>query len=176
MTPSAKFERKFCRPKSGRTLIVGSHVYKGREDRRLLYPDVVGLDMVAGLGVDWAIDLEEPLPAGIGLFNHVECRSVLEHSRRPWLLAGNVERLMVPGATLDIAAPFVWRLHQYPGDFWRFTVEGVRLLFPGIEWLALRYVTERRIERPGTATQGTIQDGQTFFARSEVLGFGRLRC
>ncbi len=96
MTPTQTFERKFRRPKEGRTLIVGSHVYGGREDRRKLYKKAVGVDMIAGPGVDVVADLEDTgsimdLWTGDGPFDHVECRSVLEHSRRPWRLARNIE-------------------------------------------------------------------------------------
>lgn len=180
MTPTEKFEAKFRRPKPGRTLIVGSRIYPTRQDRRKLYPDAVGVDMLAGPGVDYVCNLEEPYdwtrpgPASkmVDGFDHIECISVLEHSRRPWLLAANLERLMTPGATLHLSVPFVWRVHSYPSDYWRFTVEAVRELFPSIQWAALRYVTERRIEKPQAPTQGVVSDAQTFFARSEVIGFG----
>lgn len=180
MTPTEKFEAKFRRPKPGRTLIVGSRVYPTRQDRRALYPDAVGVDMLEGPGVDFVCNLEEPydwLRPGMAWnapdgFDHVECISVLEHSRRPWLLAANVERLMAHGATLHLSVPFVWRVHAYPSDYWRFTVEAVRELFPSIDWTALRYVTERAIEKPRAKTRSTSYDGQTFFARSEVLGWG----
>lgn len=174
MTPTEKFHRKFRKPKEGATLIVGSHIYPTREDRRKLYADAVGVDMQEGPGVDVVANLEEPLdwiPEEF-LFDHIECRSVLEHSRRPWLLAANLERLLVPGGTLDISVPFVWRVHARPNDYWRFGIEAVRELFPSIQWRALRYVTERRIEKPDAPTQGVVHEGQTFFARSEVLGHG----
>ena len=152
-------------------MIVGSQVYGDKEDRRSRYGDVVGVDMLAGPGVDVVLDLEEPLPDDIGQFDHVECMSVLEHSKRPWLLAANIERLMSPGATLFVTVPFCWRLHSYPSDYFRFTCEGVRAIFPGIEWSAVAMVdTEiRKTEK----VRGIKIDGHPYFPRSEVCAFGR---
>lgn len=173
MTPTQIFERKFRKPKPGRTLIVGSRVYPGREDRRKLYDNVVGIDMLEGPGVDFVVDLEEPLHSDAlhGTAHHIECRSVLEHSRRPWLLAANLEMLLAPGGTLDLSVPFVWRVHAYPSDYFRYTVEGVRSLFPGIEWTALMYVTESTLT-DSTKTERISVGGHTYLARSEVWGFG----
>jgi SAM-dependent methyltransferase len=168
---SDEFETKYVRPKFGRTLICGSKVYKGRIDRRQRYQVAVGIDMEWGPGVDLVMNLEETLPYTLGHFAHVECRSVLEHSRQPWLLAANIERLLEPGGTLHVAVPFAWAVHGYPDDFWRFTASAIRLLFPRIEWSALMYgnqgltdeVLRVKVER------------FWYFPRSEVLGFGH-RC
>ena len=172
MTPHEKFYRKFRKPQAGRTLIVGSRLYGTREDRRKLYPDVIGIDMLDGPGVDLVCDLEDSWYAmNIGTFDHIECRSVLEHSRRPWLLAANIERLMAPGATLDLSVPFVWRVHAYPSDYYRFTIEAVRELFPNIEWKALMYATDKMLSK-GAKLNGMNLDGGVHLARCEVLGFG----
>lgn len=177
MTPTAKFEAKYRHPKAGRTLIVGSRVYATREDRRRLYEEAVGVDMLAGPGVDVVANLEDKqalllLPGR--KFDHIECISVLEHSRRPWLLAANIERLMAPGATLHLAVPFVWKTHGYPSDYWRFTAEAVRELFPSIKWDALMYASQEKLWH-GDVKQPKQQIGDSvYMARCEVLGFGRM--
>lgn len=165
------FEREHVRPQPGRTLIVGSQVYGTKEDRRLRYAEAIGVDMLAGPGVDLVLDLEEPLPADLGLFNHVECCSVLEHSRRPWLLAANIERAMAPGATLFVTAPFCWRIHAYPNDFWRLTPAAVRELFPGIVWESVLLANEKLSEGPGIAAIDV--KGHPYMSRTETCGFGR---
>jgi hypothetical protein len=164
------FERRYVAPKVGRTLIVGSRVYGSKEDRRLRHADALGVDMLEGPGVDQVVDLEEPLPPGLGQFAHVECMSVLEHSRRPWLLAGNLERLMEPGATIFVSVPFVWRVHAYPSDYWRLTPEGVRSIFPGIEWQALMLASDDL--RKGVRLPAARVGGHPFLARAETVGFG----
>ncbi len=165
-----EFEGEHVKPKLGRTLIVGSHVYKSKEDRRTRYADAVGVDMLDGPGVDIVADLEDALPDGLGLFDHVECLSVLEHSKRPWLLAENVERLMAPGGTIFVRVPFVWRVHGYPNDYWRMTTEAIRSIFTGVEWLTMRY-------GHGSLTESAkipilTQNENKYFARTESCGFG----
>jgi hypothetical protein len=167
------FEAKHVRPREGSTLIVGSQVYSGKTDRRLRFSDVVGVDMLDGPGVDRVLDLEEDLPDDIGTFAHVECMSVLEHSRRPWLMAANLERLMEPGATIFLSVPFCWRLHAYPNDYWRISPEGVRSLFPGIEWSALMLASNKL--RDGDTISSTTVNGHPYMARTETAGFGRKR-
>lgn len=168
--PIEVFEAAHVRPTAGRVLICGSKVYPGREDRRALYSDALGVDLEEGEGVDVAHDLERALPARFGKFAHVECLSVLEHARRPWMVAQTIERAMVPGASLFLSVPFVWRVHAYPNDYWRFTVEGVRELFPRIEWDALTYATHKLAPK---GVRGIEVSGNPYFPRAEVFGFGR---
>ncbi len=163
------FEHLHVRPKAGRTLICGSRITSGKQDRRKRYEDAVGWDAIAGDGVDRVIDLEESVPEET--FAHIECTSVLEHSRRPWLLAANVERLLEVGGSLYVAAPFVWKVHEYPGDYWRFTAGGIMELFPSIEWDNLIYGCDRLRKK---VTRIMVNDFW-YLARSEVFGFGRKR-
>lgn len=172
---ASRFERKYVRPRVGRVLIVGSRIYGGKPDRRMLHSDAVGVDMQAGAGVDYVLDLEDPLPPGMGLFAHIECISVLEHSRRPWLMAANIERLLIPGGTLHVQAPFVWRVHGYPGDYWRYTIDGIRELFPAIDWAHLTYASKWLSPKPKVPRTQGRDDGETYFGRSEVCGFGARR-
>lgn len=171
MTPLQAFEAQHVRARPGRTLIVGAKVYGTKEDRRARFPKVVGVDMEAGPGVDRVLDLEEPLPDDLGRFTHVECMSVLEHSRRPWLLAENLVRLLVPGGTLFVTVPFVWRFHGYPTDYFRFTADGVRALFSGIRWEQVMYASDKL--RPDHYLQaGEDERAHPLLPRCEVAGFG----
>jgi SAM-dependent methyltransferase len=165
----AEFEKKFVQPRVGRTLIVGSQVYRDKEDRRLRYADAVGIDMLDGPGVDRVIDLEEPLPDDLGQFDHVECMSVLEHSRRPWLMAANIERLMAPGATLFVSVPFCWRVHGYPSDYWRMTPDGLLALFSTVDWRHRMIAADQLYEGPKFGT--TKVDEHPYLARAETCGF-----
>jgi hypothetical protein len=90
-----------------------------------------GVDVIADLGVDFA-RVADLLP---GPFATVFCLSVLEHSRQPFRMAENIQRLLAPAAILFVSVPFAWEIHRFPEDYWRFTPDGVRLLFPGIEFL-----------------------------------------
>lgn len=165
-----EFETRHVRPRAGRTLIVGSHLYRGRPDRRARYQHAIGVDQVDGPGVDRVLNLEETPPPDLGTFHHIECMSVLEHSPRPWLLAANIERLLTAGGTLFLTVPFVWSLHAYPHDYFRLSVDGVRAIFPGIEWKALQYAHKRLMD--GGKTPRERIDGRIYVAATEVCGFG----
>lgn len=169
--PSEEFQRLHVRPADGWTLVVGSKVFPGREDRRGKFAKAIGLDMQKGEGVDICHNLEHPI---VGRkFAHIDCVSVLEHCRRPWLVAENIVGLMGHGSTIFVSVPFVWRVHSYPSDYWRFTPEAVNSLFPRIRWDRMMYghselaeVTERL---PLTKT-----DGYPMIARTEIYAAGTL--
>lgn len=172
MSALEQFEREHVRPRAGRTLIVGSQVYGGKEDRRLRYADVLGVDMLDGPGVDLAIDLEEPLPAElVGTFQHVECMSVLEHSRRPWLLAANLEKSMERDATIFVSVPWLWRFHSYGGDHFRFSGSGLRSIFPNIEWLSMMQASDELVDEKAKIKAVNVK-GHVYMARTETCGFG----
>ena len=100
--------------------------------------EYVGIDAIPGPGVDVAVDLVDDfarisriLP---GPFATIFCLSVLEHSRQPFRMAENIQRLLETGGALYVSVPFAWEIHSFPSDYWRFTPEAVRLLFPDIEF------------------------------------------
>jgi hypothetical protein len=169
-----EFERLYVRPKPGRTLVVGSRVYKTRQDRRKKFADAIGVDAVAGEGVDVVADLERPftLQARHRLLGiqHIDCISVLEHSRKPWLIAGTLEELLPRDGTIFLTVPFTWRVHGYPDDYWRFTTSAIRELFPRIKWAKLCYSHQTMSEE--NRVPQVIVDGTVYFARCEVYGFG----
>jgi hypothetical protein len=167
------FCRAYVTPAPGRALIVGSKLYEGRKDRRALHENAWGVDLIEGQGVDQVVNLEDGLPVGFGPFAHIECCSVLEHSRRPWQLAAALEDVLPRGGTLVVSVPWVWRFHGYPSDYWRFTPEGVKALFPRIEWKAMRLaVNGQLLERLDVLPKVIGEDGAVGLARAEVLGFG----
>lgn len=173
MSALQEFEDRYVHPNLGRTLIVGSKIYNDKPDRRSLYKDVVGVDMLPGDGVDVVVDMEDSKSSYVlGEFEHVECMSVLEHSRKPWKMAETIESLMVPGATIFVSVPFCWRVHGYPSDYWRMTPEALRVLFPNIEWETLGFAgVKLRIDKE-RLDRHMVND-HPYFARTETVGFGR---
>lgn len=127
-------------------LEVGSREYGRTSTFRNVLPhgrgEYVGVDLAPGDGVDRVIDLtvdfgevDRVLPER---FNTVFCLSVLEHCLRPHEMAANVQRLLHPGGTLYVSVPFCWKIHHYPSDYWRFTPDAVKALFPGLDFPADR--------------------------------------
>ena len=173
---AAMFERTYVVPKEGRTLIVGSRIFSERPDRRALYRDAIGVDMIDGDGVDVVYNLErKTAPKKLGRFAHIECLSVLEHSKRPWVMAANIEDMLEPYGTLFVSVPFVWRVHGYPHDYWRMTIDGLRTIFPRIDWKdrlkygTVGYLTDNFLTKQ---VSGVMEDGSPIYPRTEVYGFG----
>jgi SAM-dependent methyltransferase len=122
-------------------LEVGSKDYGNTQDLRSLFKDAdyTGIDMEDGKGVDIVLDLTED-------FNYVDaklknkrfqiiiCFSVLEHCADPFKMCSNIEKLLKKDGMVFVSVPFSWRIHGYPDDYWRFTPEGIKKLFPGLEF------------------------------------------
>ncbi|MDP2141281.1 MAG: hypothetical protein Q8L20_10765 [Gammaproteobacteria bacterium] len=154
----------------GRTLVSGSKIYEGRSDRRDLYGNAIGVDMLEGDGVDHVHNLEARLPGELGKFDHVDCCSVLEHSSRPWEVASTLQECLVEEGTMLLSVPFIWRVHAYPNDYWRFTPEALDVLFPQIRWLEKTLLSSgRKVKR-----QPAMNDrwGNRWLCRTEVIAFG----
>jgi hypothetical protein len=67
-------------------------------------------------------------PSTVGEYDVVLCEQVLEHVVDPSRAARTLHTLTRPGGELIVNTPFMFRVHQEPGDYWRFTPEGMRLL------------------------------------------------
>lgn len=163
-----KFQAKWIGLANGRTLVVGSKCYGDKPDRRKLYKDAIGLDLEDGEGVDVVHNLESPLPDE-WQFDHVDCFSVMEHCKRPWLMAENIEKVLRKGGTLLLAAPFCWRVHSYPSDYYRFTTQALPILFPNIEWLDMGYAAGRKVRK---VVRGKEDQYGKWLQRAETVAVG----
>lgn len=172
MDPQVTLLEKFTRRMPiglGRTLVVGSKLYDEKEDRRNLYENAFGVDLLAGDGVDLVHDLEHPLPESVGQFDHIDCVSVLEHVQRPWKMAESLEQCLKENGSILVCVPFVWRVHAYPSDYWRMTPEALSILFPNIEWLRRKYIADGKFRKLVPRVE---HNGTPYLARAEVVGFG----
>ncbi|MBI4191176.1 MAG: class I SAM-dependent methyltransferase [Betaproteobacteria bacterium] len=68
------------------------------------------------------------LPIQSGTVDGVLCTQVLEHTARPENLLGEIWRVLKPGGSLVMTAPFLWEEHEKPYDYFRFTEHGLRHL------------------------------------------------
>jgi SAM-dependent methyltransferase len=62
-------------------------------------------------------------------FDVVYSNNVFEHLRRPWIAARHILEMVKPGGTIITIAPFALRYHAVPGDYFRYTHEGLTALF-----------------------------------------------
>lgn len=122
-------------------LEVGSKAYDDVQRVSSLFPseDFVGIDMQDGLNVDFVVDLTQPFAEIDKVlegkrFKSIFCLSVLEHCDNPFLMANNLTQLLEPGGLLYVSVPHSWKFHGYPSDYWRFTHEGIKKLFPNLDF------------------------------------------
>ncbi|HEY2830620.1 MAG TPA: hypothetical protein VGJ88_10930, partial [Thermoanaerobaculia bacterium] len=116
----------------GRVLQIGSRVPRGEEPvpPRHLLPRLIGLDIHPGCNVDLVGDAH-------GLSGFIRAQSlgailstsVLEHIQAPWLVAAEMNRVLEIGGLVYHHVPGAWPGHAQPNDFWRFSSEGLRVLF-----------------------------------------------
>jgi ubiquinone/menaquinone biosynthesis C-methylase UbiE len=107
-------------PPGGRILDVGAG---GRRIRT----DVVTFDAVPGPQVDQVGDIHA-MEIPDASFDCVLCTGTLEHVRDPWQAVREIHRILKPGGLVHIDVPFIQGYHADPTDYWRFTLEGLRLL------------------------------------------------
>lgn len=164
------FELEHVRPLPGLTLVVGSKLHGPHRDYRKNFPNAVGIDIEEGEGVDFVHNLEKPL--NMGKFTHVVCHSVLEHVQRPWLMAENIENLLVDSGTIYLSVPWAWRFHAYPSDYWRMSHEGLKIIFPNIKWAHHKYELSDGQTDPKKLKKGAIHDNIKYVPRSMLHAFG----
>jgi SAM-dependent methyltransferase len=95
----------------------------------------INLDLFAVPGVDVSADVEH-LPFADDTFQAVECDAVLEHVRNPETAMREIERVTAAGGFIHLVTPFCHPFHEYPRDYRRFTIDGLKALAPGMEVVA----------------------------------------
>lgn len=114
-------------PQDARILDVGS-------GGRRITSSVVAMDAVSVPGVDLVADIHH-MPLDDNSFDCVFCTGTLEHVRDPWQAVREIHRVVKPGGIVHIDVPFIQGYHADPTDYWRFTIDGLRLLCEPFEEL-----------------------------------------
>lgn len=73
------------------------------------------------------------IPLADGTLDGVFSLAVLEHVPDPKRVVAEMIRVLKPGGWLYSEVPFIWFFHGYPSDFQRYTLEGMKRLFAGLE-------------------------------------------
>jgi SAM-dependent methyltransferase len=92
------------------------------------------------IGVDWGstlhelkadilADLNEALPIDAEVADTVISLSVMEHLREPQLFLNEANRILKPGGVMILQVPFMWRVHEAPYDYFRYTRYGLQYMF-----------------------------------------------
>lgn len=94
---------------------------------RRIVPQVTTFDAVAGAGVDIVGDIHS-MPIENDQYDCVFCTGTLEHVADPWQAVREIHRVTKPGGIIHIDVPFIQGYHADPTDYWRFTIDGLKLL------------------------------------------------
>jgi SAM-dependent methyltransferase len=95
----------------------------------------VNIDLVLVPGVNVAADAQQ-LPFPPDIFQRVECDAVLEHVRDPYQVMREIRRVLAPGGYAHLVTPFCHPFHEYPKDYRRFTIDGLKELAGDLEVVA----------------------------------------
>jgi hypothetical protein len=119
----------------------------------------VGFDYHAGQNVDIVGDVHRLAQDLSGeQFGAIFSLSVMEHLAMPWVAALEMVKSLEVGGIMFHNTPFSWPLHELPWDFWRFSAEAYRVLFPKALGIRIEHVSYAQpmhlyfdIEIPGQA-------------------------
>lgn len=102
-----------------------------------LDPRLINVDFFPYPNVDLCADATAlPIPdEAVGAIVSI---AMLEHVREPVQAASEMVRVLQPGGHLLVFVPFIQGFHASPNDFTRYTSEGLKDLFPGIDVQSIR--------------------------------------
>lgn len=99
----------------------------------------IGIDIEKGKNVDIICDAENLINIfGKESFDAVICTSTLEHVINWRKIVSNIKNICKPNGIMFIAVPSPgFASHEYPVDFWRFTLDDIKVIFSDCEIQAL---------------------------------------
>jgi SAM-dependent methyltransferase len=92
----------------------------------------LSVDLVPFPGVNVVADIHT-LPFADNSVAAIECDAVLEHVHHPSLAVAECRRVLQAGGFLHIVVPFCHPFHEYPKDYQRWTIDGLRQLLNRFE-------------------------------------------
>lgn len=115
-------------------LEIGSRVVSpGSASKRPLFPDCksyTGFDYYPDSNTDVVGDAHQLSQYfGNQKFDAIFSISVFEHLAMPWIAAREISQLLKVGGITYHSSHFAWPIHEKPWDFWRFSDEGLKVLF-----------------------------------------------
>lgn len=118
---------------AAKVLELGSYNENGSVRPLFAVREFLGVDVRDGPGVDMVIDPSFHYPMWAHRWDVIVCTETLEHDLRPWRTVRHVSKWLKQGGVfICTVRGFNQRgsfpYHGHPGDYWRFSVEGVRAL------------------------------------------------
>lgn len=121
--------------------------------------DFTGTDLRPGPGVDRVEDLRS-LTYGDGEVGTAICLDTLEHCEDPPAACRELHRVLRDGGVCVISSVMLFPIHNYPGDFFRFTPDGLRSMLGGFDdvWTAGIGNPDLPVQVVGVAAKGRTLD------------------
>jgi SAM-dependent methyltransferase len=139
--------------------------------------EYVGVDAVDNPAADLR-GLVEALPVEDAGFDVVLCTQVLEHCGDPSQAVRELRRVTKPGGRVLASTHGVQVYHPSPTDYYRWTHEGLQMLFTtSAEWSSLRVLPAAGTASALAMLLGTYVDialRRTIFARPPVWALNRI--
>jgi SAM-dependent methyltransferase len=134
---------------AGKTALeVGSRNVNGSV-RQFFDGTYVGVDMAEGDGVD-VVARADRLPFNDASFEVVVSTEMLEHDPFFWLSMQEMGRVLAPGGMLLVTARGIgYPHHEFPSDYWRFTVDALEHLFRYAGLDPVEVVADPSLRHPG---------------------------
>jgi len=89
----------------------------------------LGIDVADGPKVDFIINKDSSWPISNATFDYIFCTQVLEHVENPAFLISEIRRVLKPGGSVILNAPFLYPFHGMPNDQARYTTTQLEYLF-----------------------------------------------
>ena len=129
-------------PPAAKVVDIGSKEAKGKYSFGKI-PDsysLICIDISEGPGVDIVADAHDLSDVvDTDSVDCVICISVLEHVAKPWIVVGEIERILKPGGIVYLNTPWVFPYHADPDDHYRFSHRGLALLADRFELIETGY-------------------------------------
>jgi SAM-dependent methyltransferase len=127
-------------PRGALVLDVGSKSIKGQYE--FATPPqglrVLALDLISAPNVDVVADAHE-IPLTDESVDCVMCVGMLLHCKAPWRVIAEMHRVLKPGGLIYVNTPFVFRYTPDPTDYYRFSLDGLRVLCHDFEEIQVGY-------------------------------------
>lgn len=104
-------------------------------------PNVITLDFTDYAAVDIVCDICARLPFRDGALDGATSWGVVEHLAKPEELVSELARCIKPGGRTVHMVPFLYHFHSSPHDYYRYTNQGLALLFEDFRLLETRNVS-----------------------------------
>ena len=101
----------------------------------------IGLDLSEKQPCD-VIALGEYLPFGDAIFDFVLSFQAMEHIIGPVQVLEEIHRVLAPGGHCLVSTHGTFVFHPAPGDYWRWTHQGLERLFQGVGFDSIKIVPQ----------------------------------